>query len=200
MWLDLTTPPPSLIVHTSEGSCTALQILNKANLRWCESVFESLVHIFVTFFWQDTLSASDSTCVDMLSCRTYKLADCVILEVGAFQQPHHHIHTLTFSLCFIVNCDLWSTLCVFLDKNVEVIYVCPRHLGDDIVHYYTSLLKCDGATEGADAGATQASSCMRRFIILTPEAVDFFPVRSITFPFCAHIYFKEWLFSAGSWN
>lgn len=76
---------------------------------------------------------------------------------------------------------------MFLDQNVNVIYVCPRHLGEDVLHYYTSLLKCDGATEEADTGATQASSFMRRFIIITPEAVDYFPVRSTIFTFCVQM-------------
>ncbi|XP_070763876.1 IQ motif-containing protein H [Enoplosus armatus] len=72
-----------------------------------------------------------------------------------------------------------SRLCDIRDKNVEVIYVCPRHLGDDILHYYTSLLKCDGAADGADARTTQDPSCARQFIILTPEAVDYFPTHNM---------------------
>ncbi|XP_047452635.1 IQ motif-containing protein H [Mugil cephalus] len=72
-----------------------------------------------------------------------------------------------------------SRVCDIRDENVEVIYVCSQHLGDDILHYYTSLLKCDGAADGADAGATLALSCMRRFIILTPEAVDHFPTHNM---------------------
>ncbi|XP_068169967.1 IQ motif-containing protein H isoform X2 [Antennarius striatus] len=59
-----------------------------------------------------------------------------------------------------------SRLCDIKDKNVEVIYVCPQHLGEDILHYYTSLLKCDEATD-------------RRFVILTPEAVDYFPTHNM---------------------
>ncbi|XP_070686599.1 IQ motif-containing protein H [Pempheris klunzingeri] len=70
-------------------------------------------------------------------------------------------------------------LCDIRDENVEVIYICPLHLGDDILHYYTSLLKCDGSTDGADTGTTQASSCVRRFNIITPEAVDFFPTHNM---------------------
>ncbi|XP_040893854.1 IQ motif-containing protein H [Toxotes jaculatrix] len=72
-----------------------------------------------------------------------------------------------------------NRLCDIRDENVEVIYVCPRHLGEDILHYYTSLLNCDGATDGADTGTTKASSCFRRFIILTPEAVDYFSTRNM---------------------
>ncbi|XP_037622885.1 IQ motif-containing protein H [Sebastes umbrosus] len=69
-----------------------------------------------------------------------------------------------------------SRLCDIRDEKVEVIYVCPRHLGDDILHYYTSLLKCDGATVEDD---TVTSSSVRRFIILTPEAVDYFPTHNM---------------------
>ncbi|GAA6221404.1 IQ domain-containing protein H isoform X1 [Lates japonicus] len=65
------------------------------------------------------------------------------------------------------------------DENVEVIYICPRHVGEDMLHYYTSLLKCDGATDGDDIVTTEASSWVRRFIILTPEAVDYFPTRNM---------------------
>lgn len=70
---------------------------------------------------------------------------------------------------------------MFLDENVEVIYVCPRHLGEGILHYYTSLLKCDEAKDGADNGTAHTSSRLRRFVILTPEAVDYFPVNRFTF-------------------
>lgn len=59
-----------------------------------------------------------------------------------------------------------------------MIYVCSRHLEEDILHYYTSLLKGDGAADDFDTETTEASFFIRRFIILTPEAVDHFPVRS----------------------
>ncbi|XP_039989740.1 LOW QUALITY PROTEIN: IQ motif-containing protein H [Xiphias gladius] len=72
-----------------------------------------------------------------------------------------------------------NRLCDIRDENVEVIYICPRHLGEDILHYYTSLLKCDRATDGANSGTTKASSCFRRFIILTPDAVDYFPTHNM---------------------
>ncbi|XP_071354064.1 IQ motif-containing protein H isoform X2 [Trachinotus anak] len=68
-----------------------------------------------------------------------------------------------------------NRLCEVRDENVEVIYICPQHLGKDILRYYTSLLKCDGATDGADTGTTEASSCVRCFVILIPEAIDYFP-------------------------
>lgn len=62
-----------------------------------------------------------------------------------------------------------------------MIYICPQHLGNDILDYYTSLLKCDGATDGANTTTARASSSVRRYIILTPEAVDYFPVRMTVF-------------------
>uniref|UniRef100_A0A3Q2WYZ6 IQ motif containing H n=1 Tax=Haplochromis burtoni TaxID=8153 RepID=A0A3Q2WYZ6_HAPBU len=72
-----------------------------------------------------------------------------------------------------------SRLCDIRDENVEVIYICPQHLGNDILDYYTSLLKCDGATDGADTTTARASSSVRRYIILTPEAVDYFPTHNM---------------------
>ncbi|XP_075946032.1 IQ motif-containing protein H [Anarhichas minor] len=76
-----------------------------------------------------------------------------------------------------------SRLCDIRDENVQVIYVCPRHLGEDLLHYYTSLLKCDGASNEDDtrptAASSSSSSSVRRFIILTPEAVDYFPTRNM---------------------
>uniref|UniRef100_A0A3B4GBD9 IQ motif containing H n=1 Tax=Pundamilia nyererei TaxID=303518 RepID=A0A3B4GBD9_9CICH len=71
-----------------------------------------------------------------------------------------------------------SRLCD-IRENVEVIYICPQHLGNDILDYYTSLLKCDGATDGADTTTARASSSVRRYIILTPEAVDYFPTHNM---------------------
>ncbi|RVE71807.1 hypothetical protein OJAV_G00055260 [Oryzias javanicus] len=66
-------------------------------------------------------------------------------------------------------------LCDVRDENVEVIYICPQHLGEDILDYYTDLLKCDGDADGAGTGSGPASSRQGRFVILTPEAVDYFP-------------------------
>lgn len=70
-----------------------------------------------------------------------------------------------------------------LDENVDVIYVCPQHLGEDILRYYTSLLKYDETRDGANTGTTHTSSPFRRFVILSPEAVDYFPVMSNRFTF-----------------
>ncbi|XP_066541844.1 IQ motif-containing protein H isoform X2 [Hoplias malabaricus] len=57
-------------------------------------------------------------------------------------------------------------LCDIRDENVEVIYVCPVRLGEDLLHYYTQLLGLQGAAD---------TSCAKRFTILTPEAYQHFP-------------------------
>lgn len=59
------------------------------------------------------------------------------------------------------------------DKNVEVIYVCPVQLGEDLIHYYTHLLGLDAAIE---TGKPTPSSCAKSFTILTPEAHQHFSV------------------------
>ncbi|XP_054588993.1 IQ motif-containing protein H isoform X2 [Nothobranchius furzeri] len=65
------------------------------------------------------------------------------------------------------------------DENVEVIYICPLRLGEDVLQYYNSLLTCDETVEGADTSTTQASPGNRHFVILTPEAVDHFPTHNM---------------------
>ncbi|XP_058501678.1 IQ motif-containing protein H isoform X1 [Solea solea] len=68
-----------------------------------------------------------------------------------------------------------NRLCDIRDKNVEVIYICPQHLGEDILQYYSSLLQRDKA----DNRATEASPCVRPFVVLTPDAIDYFPDRNM---------------------
>ncbi|CAL9697459.1 unnamed protein product [Knipowitschia caucasica] len=65
-------------------------------------------------------------------------------------------------------------LCEIRDENVEVIYVCPVHLDEDTLQYYTRLLTWN-RTEGAPSSIPQNSLSKSRFMILTPEAVDYFP-------------------------
>uniref|UniRef100_A0A8B9L844 IQCH-like ATP-grasp domain-containing protein n=1 Tax=Astyanax mexicanus TaxID=7994 RepID=A0A8B9L844_ASTMX len=65
-------------------------------------------------------------------------------------------------------------LCDIRDENIEVIYVCPVRLGEDLLHYYTQLLGLQGAVETGDLSAVPASSA-KRFTILTPEAYQHFP-------------------------
>ncbi|KAK1784921.1 hypothetical protein P4O66_018355 [Electrophorus voltai] len=60
------------------------------------------------------------------------------------------------------------------DENVEVIYVCPVLLGEDLLHYYTQLLGLQGSVQSGEPTAPPTSSA-RRFTILTPEAHQHFP-------------------------
>ncbi|XP_051953537.1 IQ motif-containing protein H-like [Xyrauchen texanus] len=64
-------------------------------------------------------------------------------------------------------------LCDIRDENVEVIYVSPVSLGEDVLQYYTNLLGLQAAIELGDASAAQ-NQCAKRFTILMPEALEFF--------------------------
>uniref|UniRef100_A0AAZ3Q0P9 IQCH-like ATP-grasp domain-containing protein n=1 Tax=Oncorhynchus tshawytscha TaxID=74940 RepID=A0AAZ3Q0P9_ONCTS len=83
-------------------------------------------------------------------------------------------------------------LCDVRDENVEVIYVSPVRLGDDLSQYYTRLLALQqrgqgglqeatvdpGDGWGGGARTTQAS-CTKRFTILTPDALEDFPTHNM---------------------
>ncbi|XP_075994685.1 IQ motif-containing protein H isoform X1 [Genypterus blacodes] len=84
-----------------------------------------------------------------------------------------HIPSLGYSLSqrlslrnfdFMQNIQI-NRLCDIRDVNVEVIYVSSQHLREDILDYYSSLLQLHG----------DAPAHSRRFVIVTPEAVDHFP-------------------------
>ncbi|KAM6960622.1 IQ motif-containing protein H [Aplochiton taeniatus] len=70
-------------------------------------------------------------------------------------------------------------LCEVRDGNVEVIYVSPVHLGNDLIQYYAKLLELRGATGVGVPAAPQPSSCIKRFTIITPEALDSFPTHDM---------------------
>ncbi|CAL8356373.1 unnamed protein product [Lota lota] len=72
-----------------------------------------------------------------------------------------------------------SRLADIRDGNVEVIYVAPRPLGEDIAHYYTRMLELQGP--GATEGHSRSSSLLndKRFTIITPEALEYFPTHSM---------------------
>ncbi|XP_072291945.1 IQ motif-containing protein H [Eucyclogobius newberryi] len=70
-------------------------------------------------------------------------------------------------------------LCEIRDEIIDVIYVCPLRLNEDVTQYYSSLLKRNRPQEEGTAGAPENSLSKRRFIILTPEAVDYFPSHSM---------------------
>uniref|UniRef100_A0A087XT62 IQ motif containing H n=1 Tax=Poecilia formosa TaxID=48698 RepID=A0A087XT62_POEFO len=84
-----------------------------------------------------------------------------------------------------------TRLCDIRDENVEVIYICPMHLGEDILQYYDNFLR----RNGADSSTNQDLPCNKRFLILTPEAVDHFPLYETLAELIAqNIHIQRWLF------
>lgn len=65
----------------------------------------------------------------------------------------------------------------FSDENVDVIYVSPRPLKGYVAHYYARLLEFQGPSRSS-------AISNRRFTIVTPEALDYFPVSCSCFPAC----------------
>uniref|UniRef100_W5N947 IQ motif containing H n=1 Tax=Lepisosteus oculatus TaxID=7918 RepID=W5N947_LEPOC len=69
-------------------------------------------------------------------------------------------------------------LCDVRDENVEVIYVSPVALGEEMQQYYSRLLGLQGAVTKAEPGDTPTPS-VQRFTILTPDALGYFPTHSM---------------------
>lgn len=70
----------------------------------------------------------------------------------------------------LINLFIIYLFIMFSDRNVQVMYV-----GEDILQYHAGLLKWEDAKDGA---GNDTSSPVRRFVVLTPEAVDKFLVIS----------------------
>uniref|UniRef100_A0A4W4F863 IQCH-like ATP-grasp domain-containing protein n=1 Tax=Electrophorus electricus TaxID=8005 RepID=A0A4W4F863_ELEEL len=90
-------------------------------------------------------------------------------SLGYSQQQRHSLRAFD-----ILQNTQMGRLCDIRDENVEVIYVCPVLLGEDLLHYYTQLLGLQGSVQSGEPTAPPTSSA-RRFTILTPEAHQHFP-------------------------
>ncbi|KAL0968865.1 hypothetical protein UPYG_G00272910 [Umbra pygmaea] len=84
-------------------------------------------------------------------------------------------------------------LCEVRDDNVDVIYVSPVRLGDDLSQYYTRLIGLHqrglGGIQGATVGPEDGGGIdnrtepwapsSKRFTIITPDALDHFPTHNM---------------------
>ena len=60
------------------------------------------------------------------------------------------------------------------DENVDVIYVSPVHLNDEMLQYYSKLLGLKGAIDTGNVD--NQSSVTERYQIVVPSAIKSFPV------------------------